>query len=361
MASKRRAKGEVQRRPVKRAKASARSETAIATAPLYRPLRGNQFRLLTILAGSDTGPIACSLNGHNIGTAPDYEALSYVWGDRCHPLTITVNGKIFQVTRNLYAALRRLRLPDQNRRIWIDAICIDQQNTDERSHQVQRMAQIYSAAVQVVVWLGDKMEERKACIALRVAEAVADACEGLAKSLGEVVWRLRNEVLSEIKGGEILRRLSVDGSSSTLALPVDVGECWEALDYLYAAPWFSRIWCFQEAALASKCTILVGEFITTSAAIGLCALWLIGSRLSKTSWQPVSDRAVKTLSERTFWERSLSKWGIWSTYDRFCWKNRRAAEPHVFAGCLLLKVFAQNRGMRASDDRDKVYAVLGVY
>jgi hypothetical protein len=117
---------------------------------LYRPLVDNHFRLLTILSGSGLQPIACQLNAFDLSESPAYEALSYVWGHVEDRLPITVNSVAFAVTRNLHAALYRLRYPDKDCVIWVDAICINQADAAERSSQVQQMERIYSLADQVV-------------------------------------------------------------------------------------------------------------------------------------------------------------------------------------------------------------------
>lgn len=84
-----------------------------------------------------------------------YEALSYAWGDKENPRSVIVNGQTFYVTDNLYAALLRLRDHSLARIIWADAICIDQENQEEKQGQIQLMAAIYAKASRVIVWLGE--------------------------------------------------------------------------------------------------------------------------------------------------------------------------------------------------------------
>ena len=87
------------------------------------------------------------------GTRP-YEALSYVWGSKAKPYSIFINGRNLAVGKNLYAALLHLRDHSIQRTIWIDAICINQGDNEEKGHQVQSMAKIYAKASRVIVWLG---------------------------------------------------------------------------------------------------------------------------------------------------------------------------------------------------------------
>lgn len=83
-----------------------------------------------------------------------YQALSYVWGDTRVTVPMKVNGLYFKGTQNLVDALRALRLQGQERIIWIDAICINQQDTQERNQQVKKMAYIYRNSSATVAWLG---------------------------------------------------------------------------------------------------------------------------------------------------------------------------------------------------------------
>ena len=86
-----------------------------------------------------------------------YEALSYTWGDTRHTAEISLSGHAFNATVNLESALRALRMPDKPRTLWVDAVCINQDDLDEQAAQVRMMWDIYNAADCVVVWLGPEV------------------------------------------------------------------------------------------------------------------------------------------------------------------------------------------------------------
>jgi hypothetical protein len=88
-----------------------------------------------------------------------YEALSYVWGSPSMSDSLRCDGKSINITLNLRDALRRLRLADRHRALWVDQICINQSDTDERSSQVALMDRIYKMTKQVVAWLGPDPDE----------------------------------------------------------------------------------------------------------------------------------------------------------------------------------------------------------
>ncbi|KAE9367971.1 HET-domain-containing protein, partial [Stipitochalara longipes BDJ] len=122
--------------------------------PLSRTTRNSQpFRLLEILPSSDpSSRIECKLHHANLlAKRCSFKALSYVWGDPNVKLPIILDSKRYDVTRNCYGALLRLRGLGETR-IWIDAICIDQQNKEEKSALIPKMKDIY-AAVETIVWL----------------------------------------------------------------------------------------------------------------------------------------------------------------------------------------------------------------
>lgn len=121
-------------------------------------LHSRQIRLVTILPGRYVDVIACELRTAYLESRPDYYSLSYAWGDRTDVRHILLDGGSFNVTRNLEAALRRLRHPTEPRVFWIDMICIDQDNVEERTHQVNLMHLTYSRAREVFLWLGDYAE-----------------------------------------------------------------------------------------------------------------------------------------------------------------------------------------------------------
>ncbi|WAO95574.1 HET domain-containing protein [Fusarium falciforme] len=92
----------------------------------------------------------------------DFIALSYEWGPPTPRRFITVNGAQFGVTPNLYDALIQLRRTQRIRqgfRLWIDAICINQDDLAERGQQVARMRDIYRSAWQVVIWIGPEADD----------------------------------------------------------------------------------------------------------------------------------------------------------------------------------------------------------
>ncbi|KAI0378949.1 heterokaryon incompatibility protein-domain-containing protein [Hypomontagnella monticulosa] len=112
------------------------------------------IRVLKILPGTSRH-IECCLVVRNLYNDDISEALSYVWGTGELTESISVDGKPFEITENLFRILRGLRRPNTTREIWIDAICINQSDAQEKTDQVSLMKDIYSSAKSTVVWLSD--------------------------------------------------------------------------------------------------------------------------------------------------------------------------------------------------------------
>ncbi|OBT61694.1 hypothetical protein VE03_09406 [Pseudogymnoascus sp. 23342-1-I1] len=133
----------------------------------YSPLdeSRNEIRLVVILPSNDDDEtISCKIQNVSLNEQPEYAALSYVWGDQAITKDIIVNGLPFAATTNLGSALWHMRKYGITRNtkgnkkeeipIWVDAICINQNDTQERNQQVTLMGSIYGCANFVVSWLG---------------------------------------------------------------------------------------------------------------------------------------------------------------------------------------------------------------
>jgi hypothetical protein len=113
---------------------------------IYTPFKSvkKEIRLLKTISGLKDGPLRCFLEVISLDDNAQYTALSYCWGDSNDRVNIMVNGQKISVTKNLENALSRIWNVDQNTVVWADAICINQQDVDEKSVQVGMMGDIYS-------------------------------------------------------------------------------------------------------------------------------------------------------------------------------------------------------------------------
>ncbi|KAI0120886.1 HET-domain-containing protein [Hypoxylon sp. NC0597] len=170
-----------------------------------------------------------------------YEALSYVWGssERCRTAIVVESREItgLRITRNLEEAIRHLRRKNDCRIMWIDDICINQNNVNERSEQVQRMGLIFSLACRVVAWLGP-----------------SSSSTGLAFSkldyLGRQVEVTRDKWLVSRPGCN-----EPDWYRLGEPRPYEI-VVWDAISELSSRSWFTRLWIVQEIQLGSADSIL---------------------------------------------------------------------------------------------------------
>ncbi|KUJ14299.1 HET-domain-containing protein [Mollisia scopiformis] len=291
----------------------------------YAPLAGpanthsRPVRLLKILPGSETDVIECILLDAELDTHPEYEALSYVWGVSTPAITIICCGQLKTVTPNLGAALRRRRLPDKSRRMWIDAICIDQENLVERLQQVALMRDIYSQPTRVIVWLGDDENN----IAHAAVFAIVFAKNSIIYCVHEI-QSISDMHLDDDFGDDIDAMEDLLGSSDWYLQRIK-----RQVQWFYEREWFERIWVLQEVAF-SHCMMYIGKLEIGWKAVALAAT--VFSRLSLNYDTTYIQRA------QNIWERRNSP-----------------GEP-------LQKVLMrlQHDEFRSTDPRDKIYALLGL-
>ncbi|VUC31274.1 unnamed protein product [Clonostachys rosea] len=226
----------------------------------------NAIRLLTILPSSVDSPIECRLDSHQIsvdeipracggvdiyelsraiGRLPRYEALSYVWGSIHEETEISVNGQPHRVTKRLEAALRDLRNQDSERTMWIDALCIDQENAPEKSVQVLLMKRIYESASQVIAWLGPSSPVGD--MAVEVVKQVGGSDDLLTEGIDDGVNPIR--MVPKV----------LDDAPSLSSIVFENGDRWAALRWVFENPWWKRAWIIQEGTYADDLRFQVGR------------------------------------------------------------------------------------------------------
>jgi len=212
----------------------------------YSPLDRftDEIRILYLLPheGNKTAPIRCQM-GHiplgNVGPEEfqKYEALSYVWGSSDDLIPILVNGREFKITQNLHAALLKLRRETVVKAVWADAICINQDDTVEKSRQIIRMATIYEKAYCADLWLGETADD-------------SDLAIDFMNSLSSVF-------LEKNEGGQVFTHKMKNISAELLELSEHENAAWVAVYKLFRRPYFSRTWTVQEQVVPgnNKCFI----------------------------------------------------------------------------------------------------------
>jgi hypothetical protein len=137
--------------------------TSAETGYIYRPIDdpGSQIRLLRLkrreaVSSQEEAAIVCTLHQASLDDDPDYVALSYVWGAPAKTSSTQLDGHKVGVTLNLYEALDRLTISEEDHKLWVDALCINQNDDVEKAQQVQSMSRIYSKARRVFIWLGSE-------------------------------------------------------------------------------------------------------------------------------------------------------------------------------------------------------------
>ncbi|KAH8594896.1 heterokaryon incompatibility protein-domain-containing protein [Bisporella sp. PMI_857] len=242
--------------------------------------------------------VECTIIHVDLADNPQYAALSYCWGDsNAEPRQIFCDGARLEVTQNLYSALCELRDWDKPRCLWIDAICINQSDIDERNRQLPLMRSIYHQSQYVLIWLGVESADVKD--GLEFAKTVA-----------------RNSEVGE-------------------ELPPAFDGSWRAFFAVFQRPWFRRIWVIQEVAVSVNAWVIC------------CGLTISWKELVR-AFQCSMDLGIQPLYNASFdLDRVHS---IERARVEYCENNRQS----------LLKLLLRHRSQEATDPRDKAFALLGL-
>lgn len=298
------------------------------------------IRLMELVPGAWESDVQCSIHTVNLNALPEYDALSYTWGedpqdDPGQPKDLVsslikamdhtadfvrCNGKIFPIGENLYNALRRLR--DKSARyLWVDRICIDQSNLLERSDQVQKMGRIYSGARLVAIWLGE--EDNNTVPAFTLIEKVS-------KLATESVLRSLHTNSSLIFDSDAMRALGLPSFPSTE---------WESMHRLFERRWFQRSWVVQEVALANAAIAICGCRILNWDDIGRTGQYLVANGFFRAMQHFYGRQGRPTFASSI----QNCRAGVKLDVDRS-----------------LTSLLCSMRRFKATDLRDSVYSLLGL-
>ena len=270
----------------------------------YEPLNHpDEIRLVRIFPGSRISPVKCELQPVLLGPGtPEYVALSYCWGDATKKTWINCNGQRLALTKDLFNAIRKLRRKDETETLWIDQICINQEDNEERSSQVQLMRKIYEKAKKVFIWLGDEADESSMAI--------------------QPIRRPPDTLQTEDD-------------------PLTAKEC-RGLKALLSRPWFGRMWVLQELGAASSATVVCGN--------------------QSIPWQEVSN-LIHHMQRTGLWYNIFGSSGFESSLSShwrlasLSWIREELSGNRSICS---LKALGVSRYFDATDPRDKIYALTGL-
>ncbi|KAL3426540.1 HET domain-containing protein [Phlyctema vagabunda] len=206
----------------------------------YRPIdeKSNDIRLLRLHSRRSGEIPSCEIFHASLDGEVGFKALSYTWGDASLRGVVKVDGQAIAVTRNLSEALGDIRGMQSDKIVWVDALCIDQANIRERSHQVRKMGRIYQEAKCVDVWLG------------RPSRALNNGADG--GYLETLKW------IHDM----IIRKSEFEDNTSVVSemLRTPEGQLkWLDLLAICHMPYWNRLWIVQEFCLAAQLEVYHGE------------------------------------------------------------------------------------------------------
>ena len=290
---------------------------------LYTPLRARySTRVIELLPGQGAGPLYANLHQVDLAADPQYEAVSYTWGStRLVEKYVVLNGENIPIRDNLWTFLRKLRLTDLPRLLWIDALSICQTDPQEKSRQVSIIGKIFAQAVGVLAWVGERENGSASLFKPRLNK------------------NLRNFISLQL--GVLALKKEVRGSFGDQ----ERQAAWEAF---MLRPYWLRTWVQQELLLAKDVTIFCGDDKSS---------WndLIESRFSK----PANDR-LSIVFDNVSW--SVNRVFHGETPPEHCLHFFKLAR-YRREGTRNLRLFNLMMDFKRTecfDRRDKVYAFLSL-
>ncbi|KAK0710256.1 heterokaryon incompatibility protein-domain-containing protein [Lasiosphaeria miniovina] len=283
----------------------------------YQPIReANTVRMLTLSAGLPNDPLSGFLNEFNMDRAAHeaYEPLSYVWSSPIFDHTFICDGKRLAITTSLNSGLRRIRMPDRDRHVWVDQICINQKDAAERGSQVQYMNAIYKQASRVLVWLGPDTGHE------------ADAAFSFVRSLSETLSDA--DRYAQFRAGHTSEMLTQRSE-----------EEWASVKVLTQLPWFERVWIIQEIGTRAPATLFWGD-----------------ASMDWYTLYSVCDRLTEFHHLRRHFDIETSK--VKFVFQRFVPPD--VATRHANRLSFIYELH-RARHVKATDPRDRVFAFLGHY
>lgn len=280
-----------------------------------------------------------------------YVALSYVWGTPADKKPILVNGIEMQITQNLHTALTELRKSTWVQRrvnLWIDALCINQDDLDERAQQVKLMRDIYAMAWQVVVSLGSGTPHTSmAYTALQWLSHEIGSDENLRQ------FAVKYGVLTHNTGGSV--------ESAPYTLPWH-DKAYESLRTFFASQYWHRLWILQELAMAR----MDAPVIWGGHSICLRDIWkacemierqedTVLQRITTSTSDADRYKTVATI-DRRLEDREGTPGQQWKHLLRI--KNMRYVDHKGVD--IALPALELARQAQATDARDKVYGILAI-
>ncbi|KAI8938742.1 hypothetical protein NX059_004609 [Plenodomus lindquistii] len=294
----------------------------------------NSIRLLQIEPASEVNnsdDIHCTLKSVEPWISDmHYECLSYCWGAQTGGKRIFIRAEgnddyePMEVTENLFGALKGLRNSLKPTLHWIDAICIDQTNDTERGEQVGLMKEIYSKASGVIVWLGPSTP--------RLAAAV--------DIMNDISRRFQHD--TTISPGSIINPLGLSFTDEDTAHLQSYNEySYEDVAHFFALPWFRRVWVLQEALAQTSITVRIGTRCLPWGSVILAALWQAQFTRSYTAKSTTDADGVGA-------HQFLPELWLGLLHTRM---------PR---GLSMIELASRARDFKATDPRDKVFALLGL-
>ncbi|KAK0651147.1 heterokaryon incompatibility protein-domain-containing protein [Cercophora newfieldiana] len=332
------------------------------------PLGHEEIRIFELLPAADhSDAVVARIFRAHLQGLPSFSALSYCWGDKHNrgPVEIAIGSDTLSITASLETALRALRKADRPVLLWIDQICINQNDAKEKSRQIPLMKDIYSLSDETIGWLGESTRESDVAMdylgdigthahalglaALNTATVqvlISDECDlssGIL-STDPLVAQTREAVDDLIlKQGSFLEHPALDGMIQLAMLP-----------------YFKRGWIQQEIAIPPTLKFQWGSKTLDpdrfAAGVWFHHIWTTRSILATAKSPAFRDPSVRELLKRVTAPNTKFTSYVISSLATRQWYQTPTSRSKLTMASLLRRL----RITQFTDPRDRIYGILGI-
>ncbi|KAF1839660.1 hypothetical protein BDW02DRAFT_486530, partial [Decorospora gaudefroyi] len=277
----------------------------------HRALRSGEIRLINVLPGTPQDPLQGVVIHVPLKSAPQYRALSYVWGTGQETEELVTLDGTLPITSSLWKALCTVRHKDQSTTLWVDAICINQRDGKEKAKQIRKLPVIFQNASFTYAFLegGDSSDSALEML-MQVGEDGSEE-DDWPDDLCKVPTSWRDDPVPHLDD-----------------------EVWTSVKTLFSLPFFRRVWIIQEIVAAWNVKFVCGRWTIDWSDLHL-AMEIVDRQvqLSDTdtthltsTWEP-----FLSLAAQREWEARSHRWSLSMLLEHFRYAQSTLSRDRLFA------------------------------
>lgn len=296
----------------------------------YRTLASGEIRLLQLVPGTATDQLRCMVIHVPTSLSLHYQALSYVWGTDLRTQSLATLEGTIPITESLEKALRRLRSDKHIISLWVDAVCINQDDTIEKAKQISLLSTVFQNATCTYAFVDGGVDSDAA---LQMLMQVRLHAMGKTRAASHQFDQVKTDQMieDELWPKSIPKAPRYWGARG---IPHPQDQIWASVEAFFSLPWFRRVWIIQEVVVAHNVEIVCGKWTIEWSTLHE-AMQVVDRQLQlddydttqlRSSWQPFIS-----LAEQREWEARDHRWALVMLLEHFRNTESTLCRDRLFA------------------------------